>query len=257
MLRNIVFIFLAYILLGGFIYMIFLYDRSPVKNITDIKFYTSDFYTLEGNNSIKKESNIGPGFKILEYVYKKRNLPQPKIELAPISVYFPFVLESRKYAITTLTKTFSMEYLFKWAGPIFSTYRHVYVLEKDYDKYNGNITNLDYAIVNGFFDESLLARNQVSEQKISLVDNYAQAIEQIKSGKAQAIVMGSTIKHELSTNPKYKDIKFKSIFNLGERHYYFAFNVDTPNNIIVKFQEDINEFKKTKEYIDYVNNLKN
>ncbi len=248
MLRNIIIIFIIYLFLSSLIYLIFLYDGSTVKSLKDMTFYSLDTEELKDTSHEVNEIALSA----LKFSFHKRKLGIPKVNYTTLNQGIEETIKNKNSAIISLIRNTYNEHLFKWAGPIFASNRHIYVLGKNYKKLHNHIEDISFVVISGFSDEQLLMSNFIDRDRIEVVDTITRALELITSEQKNAIVLGEGAYKILSKSKAYNFLDFKSIYNLGVGYYYFAFNSNTPNSIIQQFQRDINTFKNTSEYKNYV-----
>jgi len=222
--------------------------NSFSQSVDDISFMTENYppFNFVENNKLQ-----GVSVDLMVEILKALKSTQTRnsIDLVPWARGYMNVLSKKNACLFTMTRTKERENKFKWVGPITSTVfsliakvdRHITInsLEEIKPFHVGVIKN-DWGerfLVNSGVDvnklDSLAGTNVIlrSLQKLDLkrIDLFAYSL--------------NAVRWELKKN-KVSQLDYESVYTLQKSDVYYAFNKDTSDELVQKFQLALDTLKK-------------
>lgn len=227
-----------------FLLPIFLLSNEKINT------YTENYppYNFEKDGQIH-----GISVEILYAMYEKMGEEKKKPLLTNWSRGYTMTQKKKNSVIFSTTKTKSREKLFKWVGPICKTTVEIIAKKdkkikiktlKDLNKYKIGTVLKDIG-------ETFLLDNGVSKEQIYSVSG-TNAIElSFKKLEKDRIDLFSYEYKVAKYEAKGKNFdvsKYENVFTLIDGELYFAFNLDTDDKIVNKWQKALDEIKANGTY---------
>jgi polar amino acid transport system substrate-binding protein len=188
----------------------------------------------------------GISIEMLRLMWKKMGVPPQQIKVVPWARGYDAVQSEKNHVLFTMSRTKERETLFKWVGPVY-TVRNVLLGRAD-SKFS--IKKLEDArkfrigtIKEDVLEKFLLANN-FDANKVEGVSNLEQSFEKLKAGRVDLIAFSEPSLREFMKEKKYNAKDFKAYYTLSESQLNFAFNKETPDYLIQRFQKAFDGLKK-------------
>lgn len=177
-----------------------------------------------GNQEIKNNIKIGAWSRVYSYAKNKKN-----------------------HMVFSTTRTDEREKLFKWVGPIVKSKIGIITLKNSNIKIT-NISDLNkYTIgaVKKDIGQSLLIKAGVDNIKSSGGASAVKTLyKKLTKGKIDMFAYETVVSKYIGTKNGYSTDDFKVAYVLKEADLYFAFNIDTSDEIITKWQKSLDTIKE-------------
>lgn len=244
MVKNISILFIS-----AFFMLFNVSSKAASSSIDDYKFMTEDYPPF---NYGQADDLKGISIELWDLILKKLNSKKTikEVEVLPWARSYNNLQSEDNTLLFVMTRTTERENLFKWVGPVAPT-KIVIVAPKSKNIKISSFADLfkyKIGVVRDDVAELLLLSNNVPKSNIypavKLVDN----IKKLLAGRVDAIsyeesVLKWTLKQE---GEKVSD--YETIFPLKEGEVFFAFNKNTPDDLIDKVQEAFDQVKQSVEY---------
>jgi len=221
-------------------------------NIDDVKIMTENWPPF---NMMKDKKISGLAVEVLDAVLKQMNskLTKKDIKLLPWSRAYRSLQNKKNHMLFSITRTEKRENMFKWVGPIADTSIDVVGLKSNkikIDKASDLNAYKTGAPKNSAPAQSLLS-NGVDEKNIIYKTNKDNILTSLKMIKKQRMHFFTenikVMKYVAITNGINFD-DFELALNLKKAQLYFAFNKQTDDKIIKKYQDALDAIKKNGIY---------
>jgi len=221
----------------------------PSSSINDYKIITEYAPPFNYNeNSILK----GISVEILDLILKDMKSTQTTKDI----VLLPWArgYSDLKYKLNTMlfstNRLTERETLFKWVGPIVSTKISI-LAPKSSNITISNFKDLKkYLIgtVKGDAGESILLINNIPKENISPTRSLSQNIKKLTAKRIDLICYEEhVLKWSLKKEGKNFD-DYEIVYVLKKSEFYYAFNKNTPDSLIDKVQQSLNQIKESPDY---------
>lgn len=197
---------------------------------------------------------------LMSLIFKDLNSKQDitDIKLYPWARAYRDSLNIKNTLIFSMTRTDEREDLFKWVGPIFEI--NTYLISKK----NRDINLNDISTINDYKIGTII--DDVGEyyiQQLGLGVNiekraskFQYLLELLDKDRIDIVVSNwSTFINDaklIGIDPE----QYEAIYLVDKSELFFAFNKDTPDYIVSKFEESFNRIKSLDEYQDIFTNYK-
>ncbi len=230
-------------------------DRNPVasnntglsENIKNITYYTENYppFNYEENGNL-----YGVSIDILDQLFIKMNvnINRQKVVMSDWSAAYQTTLGSANTMLFSTVRNAERENLFKWVGPI-APQKDVLISLS-----NANVTinstsdliNYKIGVIKDYSSIQLLVGFGISQDKLILAENVDDLYSKLQSGAVDCIAY-SEIGHNLViSGMSLNQSDFKISFVMKVNELYYAFNINTSNDIITYFQNALNDLKDDK-----------
>lgn len=208
------------------------YDSATLSQIESITYYTEKVPTI---SYLENNKPAGASVDILKLMWDNMGVKHQPIYITAWPRAYHNTLNTPNSAIFTTIRTKNREELFKWVGPLYAS--SLIVLART--DFNHKLNSLEDI----FNYKTVAARNsatleQLSEvnQKIEKVTFIEQGIRMLERKRVDLLLtfQGTWIKL-IKQNQLAAD-DFQIVLEQDTRKAYFAFNINTPDAIIEKFQ---------------------
>ncbi len=161
-----------------------------------------------------------------------------EIELTAWDEGYEFTLTESNVSLFSTTKTPQRESLFKWVGPIVSSYDIFYAKNGS----NITITSLDDArrvpSICGYKDDARMQVLQANSfTNLVLEKNNDACIKKLVSGDVSVWAGAKEGVSQVAAKAGVDVTQVKPIYQFSRKDYYIAFSNDTPNMEIAKWQQ--------------------
>lgn len=209
---------------------------------------------------IKEDNKLsGMGIDVVKEI-QKRIGNKKKIKMFPWNRVYNMCLKKEGYAIFSTSRTKKREKLFKWVGPLYSN-EIVFFKHKDNKKIYKTLADARgaklIAVVKNDVTEQILQEKNFKNLNIYFGDSSQINLKKLLDKKIELIPAGkisSAYKiKKLSLEDKIIETKIPSLIS---NELYIAFNINTDDKTIKKWQNALDEIKKEGLYTKIINKYK-
>lgn len=171
------------------------------------------------------------------------------IQFYPWARGYQTTLKQKNTLLFSTTRTSEREKLFKWVGPIAIITTHLIARKnsKITIKSPADFSKFTFGTVRDDVGEQLLIRNGVKLSQITRNTSNSNTIKMLQAGRldfiSQSFSSFSNDVRSIGLNPD----DFECVFELNTGYNSYAFNKETPDKIIEKFQKAFTELEKEGE----------
>ena len=193
----------------------------------------------------------GISTEMLRLMWKKMGVPPQQIKVVPWARGYEAVRSEKNHVLFTMTRTKERESQFKWVGPVI-TVKNVLLGRADRKI---SIKKLDDAkkykigTIKEDVLEKFLLRSNFDISKVEGVSTLEQNFDKLESGRIDLIAHTETTFNEFIKEKNYNPKKFKVYYLLSTSRNYYAFNKDTPDYLIQRFQKAFDSLSKEHKRI--------
>jgi len=199
---------------------------------SEITLITPDYRPL---NYLHNGELKGPSVEIVKLLQKKLKLKE-KITLLPWKRGYQTTENTLNTALFSTTRTKEREDLFKWVGPLAQKQFNIYALKSsniiidDFEQIKNYVVGVERSTIN---EQMLLSRGITNLSKV----NYPnQNLSMILKKRIDLWSISSSTFHETIAEDHVHPDELKLVYTLRKAKLYIAFNKNTPNEIINKWQ---------------------
>ena len=201
----------------------------------------------------------GSSVEIIREIQKRVN-NKNKITIFPWNRGYNVTLKNNGYALFSTVRTKQREKLFKWVGPLLqygnSIYKHI-DNKKVYKTLDDAKKAKSIVVTNNDVQEQYLSKHGFKNLQIRFGKSAFSNIEYILSKKAElmpiATAVGDYNIKRLGLKDKIVKTKIKPYLSKG---LFIAFNINTPDYIINKWQKALDDIKDDGIYTKIMNKYK-
>ncbi|WP_024955292.1 substrate-binding periplasmic protein [Sulfurospirillum arcachonense] len=229
-----------------------------ILQANDIRMMTENYppYNMEIDGELQ-----GFSVDVLDAMLKQMNSKQKRedIELLPWSESYSLAMNIKNNMVFSTTRTKSRENLFKWVGPIYKTTVGVTALKSknivikkisDLNKYKIGAMKKDIG-------ETLLLEKGVSKSSIYTIDginSLATSFYYMEKGKIDLLAYETKVAFYSIDLNGYEVDDYEVVYTLENNELYFAFNKQTSDLTIQKWQKALDEIKSNGIYNKIIKN---
>lgn len=222
-------------------------EANLISEIESFNFYTESFAPF---NFISNQNLVGVSVDILDQILKLANVDTEKIniEISDWHTAYQNVLDKPNTMLFSMVKTTEREDLFKWVGPI-SLHQEVII-----SKTSSSISISDFnelqsysiGIIEDYSTYSILIDGGISEANIISYSDINALYQALEDDNVDCIAFSET-GHNLHvfTNSLIPE-DFNINFEVDISQLFFAFNINTSDEIINLLQQSLNLLKQFK-----------
>jgi polar amino acid transport system substrate-binding protein len=193
----------------------------------------------------------GIGVEIIQEIQKKIN-NKKKILVLPWNRIYNMALKKEGFAIFSTSRSKKREKLFKWVGPLYlnqlAVYKHI-DNKKTYKTLDDARKAQFLAVTKNDISEQYLSSKNFDNLLVSFDKNNQLNIQKVLEKKAELIPSG-----EISTEYKIKKLGLENkiiktkIPPFYKNELYIAFNINTSDEVITRWQKALDEIKADGTY---------
>lgn len=240
---------ISILFISAFFMLFNVYSKAASSSIDDYKFMTEDYppFNYGQGHDVK-----GLSVELWDLMLKKLNSKKTikEVEVLPWARSYKTLQLEDNTLLFVMTRTAERESLFKWVGPVAPTKIVIISPKSKNIKINSfaDFSKYKIGVVRDDVGESLLLSNNVHISNIDRAVKLSDNIKKLLAGRIDAIsyeenVLKWTLKQE---GEKVSD--YEIIFSLKEGEVFFAFNKNTPDDLIKQVQEAFDQVKQSSEY---------
>jgi polar amino acid transport system substrate-binding protein len=237
-----------FILKSAFLFFLVLPQLEAIQSPTlnkDITFYTENYPPA---NYLANDQLRGISVDTLKAIWKHLKVAEQDILVVPWSRGYRFTLDKSNTALFTMSQTPPRESLFKWVGPIFNS-THVLMAKKS-KKFNfSNLGQIFYhkiATVEGDVSEISLHEVGFPSSNMAKVSEIKQAFLMMQSDRVDMIVVSIHGFAYLAKQLDFDVSDYEQVWQVNKIGNYFAFNINTSDEVIQKYQNAFDDIAKQR-----------
>lgn len=212
----------------------------------EVFIYSEDYPPF---NSYTNKIPQGISVELLELMFQEMGAPFgiEVVQFGPWSRGYQRALTQKNSMLFSTYRTPAREKLFKWVGPIVSSQNGVIIRsdsEQDYSDYS-RMKGLTIGVVKNDIGEILLKELNIPDLNIVYLFDPEKAARMLENGRLDAwaydVNVATDIQRRLGMLPE----DYVVALPLGEiSSLYFAFNIETDDNIVERYQQALNKAKQ-------------
>ncbi|WLQ13347.1 transporter substrate-binding domain-containing protein [Hahella aquimaris] len=175
--------------------------------------------------------------------------------LMPWARAYTHVQQSRNAVLFAMTRTEHRDGLFKWVGPIIPS--HIVITARRDKSLRvaslQDLKTLRIATVRDDIGEQLLLNNGVPDSALRRTSSPQVALAMLSLGQVDAWAYGRLGAAWYIKQMKLKPADYEEIFTLKDSDQYFAFSLQTPDEIVQRFQQALDQLKNNGRHQAIVN----
>ena len=184
----------------------------------------------------------------LKAIWKHLKFSDQEIQVVPWSRGYRFTLDKSNTALFTMSKTEPREGLFKWVGPVFNS-THVLIAKKSKNFRFSNLGKVFYhnvATVEGDIAEISLHEIGFPSSNMAKVSEIKQAFLMMQSDRVDMIVISIHGFSYLAKQLGFDEADYEQVWQVNKIGNYFAFNINTPDEVINIYQKAFDDIAKQR-----------
>lgn len=220
---------------------------SQVPSAGNLTYLTEQFppYNLRDGGTLQ-----GISVDLLEAMWQRMNvsLNRSAIVLLPWSEGYRRALTENGTVLFSTARLEGREELFKWVGPI-GPIRNVLLAKSDSNISIADDSDLTRYKIGAIRDDSavqMLADRGLEEDRLVLCAEAQSIIEMLQNGSIDAWAYGDTAGLWLISEGGQNPDDFRIAYVLGTLDYYYAFDRNTPEALLLEFQNALDDIKTNK-----------
>jgi polar amino acid transport system substrate-binding protein len=229
--------------------IIFLFSSTPcMANEKNIFLYLTE--EAAPQNFTRNGEIKGSSVDILKEMWARMGLEPAKIKLVPWAQGYQQVLTRPNSVIFSTSRLEEREKLFKWVGPIRTPRLGLIAKKRKKIKLATVDDAKKYRIVTVIDDASeilLLSRN-VPKKKLTRVATLETALKKLNTGSVDIIAYGEENVWYYLKEHGIDNKEYEKLYTISGASDFYAFNRETPDATIKKFQDAFLSLKKDGTY---------
>jgi len=220
----------------------------PISHATNIPKLTMMTEYLEPYNFEKNGVVKGISVDILVLMLDKVGSTQNRddIKIYPWMRAYTMVKEKNNTVLFSTVRTKQREKMFKWVGPIFNVKYNIYALKNKKIKISKfeDLKNYKIGTLRGDITEDLLVK--YAGLQLSDLDRISSYLGNMKKLSAERISLIAASKNTVMSMHNKAGLNYEDlepVFILGNASTYYAFNKNTPDDLINLFQKAFDKLK--------------
>jgi len=219
---------------------------------TNIKILTENYppYNMQTNNKLS-----GISVDILKEILKELKSKQTidDVKMTTWSRAYSYVQKKQNHMLFSTTRTKQREDLFKWVGPIATT-TIALIAKKDRNiKINSTdeLNNYKIGTILKDIGEQLLQKNGVKAENIYSVsskDAIKISFKKLEKNRIDLFSYDFNVAKYSAKLEGFDTSKYEIVYILQKGELYYAFNKNTSDDIILKWQKALDKIKKDSRY---------
>lgn len=219
---------------------------------SEIKIMTENYppYNMEVEGELK-----GLAVDVLDAMLKDMGTPEVKndIVLGAWSKAYSYAKDKKNHMVFSTTRIDEREPLFKWVGPITKSTVGVVAPKASNLKIlsASDLNKYTVGAVKKGVGESLLLEQGVNKSNIKSSGGKSvvkSSYKKMEKGKIDMFAYEVTVGKYIANENGFDTSKYETVYILKEGELYFAFNKETDDAIIQKWQKSLDTIKANGEY---------
>ena len=217
-------------------------DTALKEQIESMTFYTESYPPF---NYEEEGSLYGVSIEILDELYTKMsvNFDRSKYNLTDWSIGYKATLETNNTMLFSTVRNAERENLFKWVGPIAPHKDVIISLKNSNVNINAgtDLLNHKVGVIKDYSSIQILVNYGLSESVLYIAENVNELYSMLENGTVDCIAY-SEIGHQLILSAFIlNESDYETTYVMSVSELYYAFNLNTSNDIIDYFQDALNE----------------
>ncbi len=215
---------------------------AMATEVSKLTYLTEEYppFNFEENGKLK-----GIAVDLLNEVWAKMGIPEQKIQLLPWARAYKMVQKESNTVLFSTTRSIEREDLFKWVGPIKSNPIGFIARKDSKIKINSIDDAKKYKLgtVREDYCETVLKNKGFDINKLDRTAKLTTNLKKLKNKRIDLVVNsveGTFLEMEQNG---INTSDYESVGILSDVALYYAFNKDTPDEIIAKFQNALNSLE--------------
>jgi polar amino acid transport system substrate-binding protein len=233
-------------LLGMAIFLCFVCFHLPARaaQLPQLRYVTEE---SAPDNFTENGIFKGVSVELLHEIWKVLGVPDQPVEVLPWARAYREAQEVPGTVLFSIIRNVEREAMFKWVGPI-RTSRFVLVANRKTKLWLTSpqeLQNYKIGTVIDDINEKLLGDLGIPLTKLDRALSSTQNLEKFKKGRFDLLPFSET---GISTALKSQGMNpnnYRVVFTLSEKQIYYAFHKDTPDSVILKFQQALETLRKS------------
>lgn len=229
------------------LFAVVLWANPDVK----IKIYTENYppYNMLVDGKVE-----GIGVDILSAILKRINSSQSKddIILTNWSRAYNLALKKKNHMVFSTAKTKERENLFKWVGPIYENTLDLIALKSKNIKIKSleDIKKYKVGVVLNDLSEHILIQKGFKDniERVSGKNSFEISFKKLEKNKIDMFAYIKLLSKYSVKNEGFINNNLETVYSFEKISGYFAFNKNTPQSIIDKWQKALDEIKADGTY---------
>ena len=231
-------------------------------NDTKIKVYTETYppFNMEQNGKL-----TGVSSDILNAMYQEMGLLKEykKIKIVPWARGYKIVQKKKNTMLFSTTRSKVRENLFKWVGPIYTTKQDILTLSHNDIQINklNDLNNYKIGAILGWATTDYLLGHGIKKENIEIYvgkDASKKGFNKLNTNQIDCFIYNQNAIQYDKYLLKILPINYKAVYRIEQDKLYYAFNKNTDDKIISKWQKALDKVKSSGKYQTILNkyNLK-
>lgn len=226
--------------------------ENPIKpelinEMNSINYLTENYPPL----NYEEDGNLyGVSVDILDALFEKMdvNISRKNVVIKNWSEAYQQTLNQEKTMLFSTARLPERELLFKWVGPIAPEKTIIVGLtaENLVISTPTDLNNYSVGAIRDYAAILILSEQGVLSENIVQYDNVEQMYQALKNGAVDCIVYSETGNTLIIQSLGYNLSDFKTLFMVKVVENYFAFNINTSDQLIELFQQNLEQLKLDK-----------
>ncbi len=225
---------------------------ASAKSMDDLEIWTEIYppYNFKGNGKLK---GISVDLMVLMLRTVNSKLTREDIKLAPWARGYRSVLNKKNNVLFSTTRTKEREKHFKWVGPITTTTVSVFARKDNNIKIQSieDITKYRIGVVIDDIGEQLLVTAGVPLIKLDRIggtDVIRQSIRKMNKSRIDLFCYEESAAKWTIKKNGFNPSDYEVVYILKKGELYYTFNKKTPDAVLQKLQNALDELKKDGSY---------
>ena len=231
-------------------------------NDAKIKVYTETYppFNMEQNGIL-----TGVSSDILNAMYQEMGLSKEyqKIKIVPWARGYKIVQKKKDTMLFSTTRSKARETMFKWVGPIYTTKQDILALNYNNVKIDklDDLNNYKVGAILGWATTDYLLNHGVKKENIEIYvgkDASNKGFNKLNTNQIDCFIYNQNAIQYDKYLLKVLASNYKTVYRIEQDKLYYAFNKNTDDKIISKWQKALDKVKKSGKYQTILNkyNLK-
>lgn len=178
------------------------------------------------------------------------------IEVVPWARAYSTALEEENTAVLSITKTKKRNSMFKWVGPVAPIRLTLFAKREKKIIINSldEIKNYKIGVIRDGFDEQFMINNGIDKESMDSTKNYFLNIKKLTKNRFDIMLIDDNVMKWHLKIMKLNPDDYKVINVVSEGELYFAFQKDTDDSIVQKYQMALDKIKNEGGYQQIIDN---